>query len=114
MSPLSKDLTAASSIPLILSILNRGESYGYEIINLVHLLSDGAIQWTDGMLYPVLHKMEQRGYVTSEWKKADTGRKRKYYRITPKGKKQLVKDRAAWSLIISIFNKVWDPTKTSI
>jgi len=66
MNQLSKDLTAASSIPLILSILSQGESYVYEIIQQVNILSNGTIQWTEGMFYPVLHKMEKRGCVTSK------------------------------------------------
>jgi hypothetical protein len=56
--PLSKDLVAASSIPLILSILQRGDSYGYAIIQQVRELSDGEMQWADGMLYPILHRLE--------------------------------------------------------
>lgn len=113
MNQLPKDLTAASSIPLILSILNKGESYGYDIIQQVHLLSEGAVQWTDGMLYPVLHKMEKRGFVESEWKKSETGRRRKYYNITENGKKQLAEDQANWNLVNSIFNQLWNLPKTS-
>lgn len=114
MNPLSKDLTAASSIPLVLSILSKGESYGYDIIQQVHLLSDGTIKWTDGMLYPLLHKMENRGYIKSEWKAAENGRRRKYYQITNQGKKQLAKDQAAWNFVTSIFDQLWKPTKNSI
>ncbi len=114
MNPLSKDLTAASSIPLVLSILSKGESYGYDIIQQVHLLSEGTIKWTDGMLYPLLHKMEKRGFINSEWKAAENGRRRKYYRITNKGKKQLASDQAAWNFVTSIFDQLWKPAKNSI
>ena len=114
MNPLSKDLTAASSIPLILSILSQGENYGYEIIQKVHLLSDGAVEWTDGMLYPVLHKMEKRGLVDAYWKVADNGRKRKYYRINEQGRRQLQKEQSAWNLVNSIFNQLWKTDPHSI
>ena len=74
---LTKDLVAASSKPLLLSILAGGESYGYEIIQKVRELSGGQIEWSDGMLYPVLHRLEHDGLIDSEWKEADTGRGRK-------------------------------------
>ena len=75
---LSKDLVAASTVPLVLSVLGQGESYGYELIQRVRELSAGKIEWTEGMLYPVLHWMESEGQIESEWKTADSGRKRKY------------------------------------
>jgi len=74
---LQKELVAASSVPLILSILTEGESYGYAIIQRVKELSGGKIEWTDGMLYPVLHWLEDRGLVTGHWEESETGRKRK-------------------------------------
>ncbi|MBX2876549.1 MAG: PadR family transcriptional regulator [Saprospiraceae bacterium] len=114
MSKLSKDLTAASSIPLILSILDQGESYGYEIIQQVSLLSKGTVQWKDGMLYPVLHKMEKRGLVTSSWKTVEGRRKRKYYTISDKGKQQLVKDQTSWNLVTSMFDQLWNHGKVSM
>lgn len=107
MNTLSKDLTAASSIPLILSILSQGESYGYEIIQKVHLLSEGAVEWTDGMLYPVLHKMEKRGLVDAKWELAENGRRRKYYRLNERGKKQLQQEQAAWRIVNSMFDQLW-------
>ncbi len=60
---IGKDLVAASATPLVLSILSEGESYGYAIIKRVDELSGGELQWTDGMLYPVLHRLERNGYV---------------------------------------------------
>ena len=69
----SKELVAASATPLILSILCQGESYGYAIIQRLRELSDEEIQWTDGMLYPVLRRLEKQGFVLSEWRVADSG-----------------------------------------
>ena len=82
---IGKDLVAASATPLVLSILSEGESYGYAIIKRVDELSGGELQWTDGMLYPVLHRLERNGYVEASWGRSETGRRRKYYRLTDEG-----------------------------
>ena len=109
---ISKELTAASSIPLILSILNQGETYGYEIIRKVELLSEGDIQWKDGMLYPVLHKLERKGLIASDWRIApETKRKRKYYRITNSGKKQLQTEQTHWQTMNGMLAKLWNTNK---
>lgn len=94
--PPSKDLVAASAIPLILSILQRGDSYGYSIIQQVRELSGGEMEWADGMLYPILHRLETRRLVESYWGAADNGRKRKYYRLHRNGREELAALRAHW------------------
>jgi DNA-binding PadR family transcriptional regulator len=94
-----KELVAASAEPLILSLLDRGESYGYAIIQEVKARSGGKLQWTDGMLYPVLHRMEQRGLIKARWGESDTGRKRKYYSLKQDGKRALEKHQEQWSLV---------------
>src|SRR5678816_1082357 len=76
---LTKELVAASTVPLVLSVLTEGENYGYALIQRVRELSGGKIEWTEGMLYPVLHWMEKEKLIESEWREADTGRRRKYY-----------------------------------
>lgn len=107
MQKINKELTAASSIPIILSILNQGETYGYEIIRKVELLSEGEVQWTDGMLYPVLHKLENKKLIQAEWRVApETNRRRKYYRITDKGKKQLQTVRQQWDVMQQLLTKL--------
>src|SRR6478672_4469906 len=93
---LSKELVAASTVPLVLSVLAEGEDYGYALIQRVRELSDGQIEWTEGMLYPVLHRMEAQGLLESEWKEGTTGRKRKYYRICKKGKTFLRAEQTQW------------------
>ena len=109
MKRISKELTAASSIPIILSILNQGETYGYEIIRKVALLSEGEVEWTDGMLYPVLHKLENKGFIKAEWRIApETKRKRKYYSITNKGQKQLQSEQVQWQTMNMVFGKLWE------
>jgi DNA-binding PadR family transcriptional regulator len=105
---LEKELVAASSVPLVLSILAEGESYGYAIIQRVKELSEGRIQWTDGMLYPVLHWLEDQGYVRSQWRQSETGRRRKYYQLKPQGKQALRGRREQWQVVNSALNKLWD------
>lgn len=102
-----KDLVAASSRPLILSILSGGESYGYEIIQKVRELSDEQIEWTDGMLYPVLHRLEREGLIVAEWKQAETGRERKYYRLTGAGRESMARERNQWLKVHNTLCKLW-------
>ena len=97
-----KELVAASAEPLILSLLSKGESYGYAIIQEVKARSDGKLQWTDGMLYPVLHRMENKGWIKSRWAESETGRKRKYYSLKKDGKTAMAKHQAQWSLVHSV------------
>src|SRR2546422_10691221 len=93
---MSKDLVAASATPLVLAILAEGDSYGYAIIKRVAELSGGHLQWTDGMLYPVLHRLERQGLVSAKWAAAETARRRKYYPITKEGRTQLAAQRPQW------------------
>src|SRR5215468_857043 len=96
---LAKELVAASTEPLILSLLSKGESYGYALIQEVKRLSDDEIEWTDGMLYPVLHRMEDNGWIKSRWVEIENGRKRKYYSIKKNGKKVLETQRDEWMAV---------------
>ena len=104
---LSKELVAASTEPLILSLLSNGESYGYALIQEVKRLSGEQIAWTDGMLYPVLHRMEREGWIQSRWGEAENGRKRKYYSIKKDGKKALAHQREQWAAVSAVFGKLW-------
>jgi len=103
----SKPLVAASSRPLVLSILARGESYGYAIIQEVKQLSGGQLEWTDGMLYPVLHRLEREGLIEATWGESDTGRKRKYYRLTEPGGTALKAERAQWLGVHNTLAQLW-------
>src|SRR3712207_9412156 len=86
---INKDLIAASSTPMVLAILAEEDRYGYAILKRVRELSGGRMEWTDGMLYPVLHRLERLGHVEARWEVAGSGRRRKYYRITAPGLAQL-------------------------
>jgi DNA-binding PadR family transcriptional regulator len=96
---IDKDLVAASATPLVLAILSEGESYGYAIIKRVAELSGGELQWTDGMLYPLLHRLERNGLVEAFWGRSETGRRRKYYRMTRSGAEHLDRQRRQWQMV---------------
>lgn len=104
---INKDLIAASSTPIVLAILSEGDSYGYAILQRVRELSGGRMEWTDGMLYPVLHRLERFGFVEARWEKAETGRKRKYYQITPRGRDQLAEERKQWQAVDETLRGIW-------
>lgn len=106
---LSKELIAASSIPIILSILIDGESYGYEIIRKVKEASAGKILYSDGTLYPVLRKLEDKEFILSEWKIADNQKRRRYYTITDKGLLQLREEKQNWKFMNELLNNLWTP-----
>ncbi len=102
------DLVAASATPLILSILAEGESYGYAIIKRVRELSAGQMTWTDGMLYPVLHRLEKQNLIESTWRDSQAGRRRKYYKINEEGTKTLKEQRNQWMVVYSTLKKLWE------
>lgn len=104
---LGKDLVAASTTPLVLAILAGGESYGYAIIKQVGELSGGHLQWTDGMLYPVLHRLERNGLVASKWGSSENGRRRKYYRLTREGRRELDAERKRWQTVDQTLHRIW-------
>lgn len=104
---ISKDLVAASATPLVLAILSEGESYGYAILKRVEEISQGELQWTDGMLYPVLHRLERNGYVEAMWGKSEVGRRRKYYRLTRQGLEQLEEQQRQWEVVDTTLRGIW-------
>ena len=104
---LSKELVAASTVPLVLSVLAKGENYGYALIQEVRELSGGRIEWTEGMLYPVLHWMEQQKLIESEWRKTDGERKRKYYRLRKEGRKALHDEQEQWMTVHTTLTNLW-------
>ncbi|MGW5312695.1 PadR family transcriptional regulator [Nocardia thailandica] len=104
---IDKDLVAASATPLVLAILAEGESYGYAILQRVDTLSGGRMQWSDGMLYPLLHRLERLGYVSAAWRTAETGRRRKHYTLTPAGREALAERRSQWEVVASSLEQLW-------
>ena len=106
--PWSRELIAASAVPMVLSVLSHGESYGYAIAKRVAELTDGEMQWSDGMLYPVLHRLEKQGAIESEWRKAESGKKRKYYRLRTDGRRILREQQQNWTALTSTLQLLWE------
>jgi len=107
---ITKDLVAASATPLVLGILAEGESYGYAILKQVNELSGGQLEWTDGLLYPLLHRLERLGHVEAHWQSPEGGRRRKYYRITAQGRAELAEQRRQWAAVVDALHGVWSRT----
>jgi len=106
---ISKTLVAASTKPIILSILISGEDYGYQIIQRVKDISGGTLEWSDNMLYPVLRRLEKGGLLVSRWKISKVGRLRRYYRITEQGREELDSERRQWMSVNQALSKLWKP-----
>ena len=111
---INKDLMAASSTPMVLAILAEADSYGYAILQRVRELSGGHLEWTDGMLYPVLHRLERLGHIKARWEVAESGRRRKYYRITSRGRAQLAEERKQWQAVDATLRGIWSALCVSI
>ena len=107
MKLVSKDLVAASSKMIVLSILSRQETYGYQILQSIKMFTEGGWIWYDGMIYPVLHKMERDKLIKSRWEESEeTNRKRRYYSITEKGRKMLETEILGWKMVDTTLNKI--------
>jgi PadR family transcriptional regulator, regulatory protein PadR len=104
---IDKDLVAASATPMVLAILSEGESYGYAILKRVRELSNGELEWTDGMLYPLLHRLHRLGYVTQEWRIPPEGRRRRYYAITREGGDALAEHKLQWVTVARALDDAW-------
>ena len=106
---IERELVAATSTPLILSILREGDSYGYELIQRVGRLTEDELKWTDSMLYPVLHRLAKRGLVSSYWQPSPTGRKRKYYSVSEDGLTELEEKKRQWRVVDDALASLWGP-----
>jgi len=107
MAVLTKELVGASAKPILLSILAQGETYGYEVMKRVQELSGGDIVWNDGTLYPVLHRLEDEKQITSVWRTSKAGRRRKYYRLTERGKQTLEAEKRQWLCVDAVLANLW-------
>ena len=107
---LSKELMASSLAPLVLLILKEGESYGYEIIQQLREKTNGQLEVAEGTLYPMLKKMEAKKWVQAAWKKAESGRERRYYKLSAKGTQQIQEQFSQWNFINDIMQKLWHPS----
>jgi PadR family transcriptional regulator PadR len=103
----AKDLVAASATPMVLGILAEGESYGYAILRRINEMSGGELDWTEGLLYPLLHRLERIGHVVSSWQSVTGERRRKYYRITDTGRAELAEQRRQWDTVVDALTEIW-------
>ncbi|GAA2017729.1 PadR family transcriptional regulator [Pseudokineococcus marinus] len=104
---IDKDLVAASASPLVLGLLAEGETYGYALLQRVREVSRGELEWADGMLYPLLHRLERQGWVVAEWRTPPGERRRKYYAITDDGRAALVEQRRQWGAVVRALEGAW-------
>ncbi|MGM1064589.1 PadR family transcriptional regulator [Saccharothrix sp. Mg75] len=103
----AKDLVAASATPMVLGILAEADSYGYAILKRINELSGGELDWTEGLLYPLLHRLERLGHVESDWRAVAGERRRKYYRVTDSGLAELAEQRRQWDTVVEALKEVW-------
>lgn len=103
---MNKELLKGTTELLILRILKDEELYGYGIIKKISIISKGTFEFKEGTLYPILHSLEKSGYIESYWESREGERKRKYYRITKKGKLQLELKEEEWLSFSGLINTV--------
>ena len=104
---ISKELAKGSTGLLVLSVLSRQELYGYQIIKTVELMSENVFQMNEGTLYPILHALEKEELLISHWADSpETGKRRKYYKITEKGLRELAKQKEEWETYQTAVNRV--------
>jgi PadR family transcriptional regulator, regulatory protein PadR len=103
----SEELVRGSIVPIVLSLLKKQDMYGYEMVREVNARSSGALEWREGTLYPALHRMESQDLITSYWEEGkETGKPRKYYALTAKGKKELEQRAKEWASFTVAVNSV--------
>ncbi len=102
----SKDLVAASAPLIVLSILMNNDSYGYEIIKQVEQLSSSRWQWSEGMLYPILHRLEKSGWIESYWQSGAGNRRRKYYRVLDAGRRSFDELCVQWDFVATMIDRI--------
>ncbi len=103
---IDKGLLGGSMALLVLSLLRETDRYGYDIIRELDARSDHTFAMQEGTLYPVLHRLESKGYVRSYTAESEAGRKRKYYALTKKGLGQLEEERAQWETFTRSVSRV--------
>lgn len=104
--PFNTELVGSTVEMLVLKLLAERTMYGYEIIQIVNERTDGAFNWKEGTLYPVLHRLEGKGFLATEWQAGETGKKRKYYRLTAKGQALATEKVAEWQVFTNSVNAV--------
>ena len=107
--PDKSDLPQGTLDLLILQVVAAGAIHGYGIAQRLQLISRDVVQVPQGSLYPALHRLENRGLLTADWKMSDTGREAKFYRLTPKGRSQLKEEAASWVRLTEAIGLILNP-----
>jgi PadR family transcriptional regulator PadR len=102
----SKKLIGSTTSTLILAVISEKDRHGYEIVQRVNQLSNGAFQWREGTVYPALHRLEKQGLIAGQWCLATSGRQRRVYALTPHGRDELSRQEQEWSVFSSSVNRV--------
>jgi transcriptional regulator len=111
--PDKSDLPQGTLDLLILQVVAAGAIHGYAIAQRLQLISRDVVQVPQGSLYPALHRLENRGLLTADWKMSDTGRDAKFYRLTPKGRSQLKEEAASWLRLTEAIGLILKPAAGS-
>ena len=102
---ISQELIKGTVIPVVLSLLKDHPRYGYEMVQLVNARTNGALNWSEGTLYPVLHKLEADRLVKAEWRE-EGNRRRKYYALTAAGRRELRRRSEEWKTFIDAVGQI--------
>ena len=106
---LDRELKKGSAELLILSLVEARPRHGYEISKLIEARSNGAVKFNVASLYPLLYRLEQRGWIQGRWVEKTGQRRRRYYRLTSEGKKMLASQRSTWESFVAAINRITEP-----
>jgi transcriptional regulator len=108
---LDRELKKGSAELLVLALVETRARHGYEIARLIEMRSDGAVRFNIASLYPLLYRLEQRGWITGRWVEAEGARRRRYYRLTPEGRRVLGTQRSGWRRFVLAINRIVEPER---
>lgn len=106
---LDRELKKGSAELLILALVEARPRHGYEISKLIETRSNGAVKFNVASLYPLLYRLEQRGWIQGRWVEKAGQRRRRYYRLTAAGKKMLASQRSTWESFVAAINRITEP-----
>jgi len=109
--PLEADLLQGTLDLLILQTLLLGPAHGHTIAYVIEHRSDEVLQVEHGSLYPALHRLENRGWISSEWGPSENNRRARFYRLTAAGRKQLIRQTSRWQELVRAVNRVLKPIR---
>jgi PadR family transcriptional regulator PadR len=103
---LDRELKKGSAELLILSLVEARPSHGYEISKMIEERSDGVLRFNVASLYPLLYRLEKRGWIEGRWTEKAGQRRRRYYKLTPTGRKVLAAQRSGWQAFVAAINRI--------